>query len=39
MTDEYNSNSGYNTITRPQPSALKSDEAGNGEQAAKDAAQ
>jgi len=31
--------SGYNIITMPHPSALKSEEAGNGESAAKDAAQ
>jgi enoyl-[acyl-carrier protein] reductase I len=31
--------SGYNIITMPQPSALKHDDAGNGDTAAKDAAQ
>ena len=30
---------GYNIITMPHPSALKGDDAGNGESAAKDAAQ
>jgi len=31
--------SGYNIITMPQPSALKLDDTGNGDSAAKDAAQ